>query len=353
MIDKNICIPGNIFVVNNKVSKVNNQYNDYYNQKDSLGLNAYIHMKDGIDYSGYNMIEIPSGTKIEIIKFKNATAFFKIISEPNNIYSAYWSPFKVKVDKIEGQEISEPEVIPTRYKIFYKGKAHKPKYFNDLGKVKASLLITIGYYENQYEMFQKYIDRNPELEDSQIPEWCQSANETFDRDDCKYLEIMSYVNGDNKHPIKFDFDMLKYYDDSMRLINVTAQFGNAAREVFKNVMNTKEYSYMLVYYPYEYRNPNNFDVSYGYKSSNFDFSELKEDQRIKDILKESGIKGTKKSTKFGKTAIAFKTLDDLKQVMLRLEPKEYFILDCDGDQLIEKNTRFIKLIMLQEENFDE
>ncbi len=34
--------------------------------------------------------------------------------------------------------------------------------------------------------------------------------------------------------------------------------------------------------------------------------------------------------------------------MLRLQPKEYFILDCDGDQLEEKNTRFVKLVMLQE-----
>ena len=34
--------------------------------------------------------------------------------------------------------------------------------------------------------------------------------------------------------------------------------------------------------------------------------------------------------------------------MLRLEPKEYYILDCDGEQLVEKNTRFIKLIMLEE-----
>ena len=55
-----------------------------------------------------------------------------------------------------------------------------------------------------------------------------------------------------------------------------------------------------------------------------------------------------KTTKFGKTAIAFKTLDDLKQVMLKLDTKEYFILDCDGDQLVEKNTRFIKLIMIQD-----
>ena len=348
MIDKNICLPGNVFVINNKVSKVN----DSWSTKDTPGLNTYEVSKNGI--SNYNHINIPSGTKIEIIKLKTNAVHFKIVGDDNHYYYySFWAPFKFKVDKIEGQEISEPEVIPTRYKIFYKGKAHKPKYFNDLGKVKASLLITIGYYQNQYQAIQKYIDRNPELQDSQIPEWCESACETFDRDECKDIEIMSYINGDKKNPIKLDFDMMKYYDDSMRLINVTAQFGHAAREVFKNVMDTKEFSYILVYYPNDYRDPNNFEIRYGYKNCTLDFSELKEDQRIKDILKESGVKGTKKNTKFGKTAIAFKTLDSLKQVMLRLEPKEYLILDCDGDQLVEKNTRFVKLIMLQESNNEE
>jgi len=349
MIDKNICIPGNVFVVNSKISKLNNGWDE----KDFIGLKSFVNIKDGKKYYGSKSIEIPSGTKIEILKFKNSVIHFKMISEPDNIYSAYWAGFKVKVDKIEGQEIKEPEIIPTRYKIFYKGKAHKPKYFNDLGKVKASLLITIGYYENQWEMTRKYLERNPELYDVQIPDWCSAAAETFDREDCKYLEIMSYINGDKKNPIKIDFDILKYYDDSMRLINVTAQFGHAAREVFKNVMDTKEYSYMLVYYPNDYRDPNNFETRYDSRRCTLDFSELKEDQRIKDILKNSGVKGTKKSTKFGKTAIAFKTLDELKQVMLRLEPNEYFILDCDGDQLVEKNTRFVKLIMLQEANNEE
>ena len=341
MIDKNICVPGNIFVVNNKVSKLNN-----WNSNDSTGLNAYLTSKNSI-YS-WDTLEIPSGTKIEIIKFKSSVAHFKIIGDTENNYHAYWAGFKVKVDKVEGQEIKEPESIPTQYKIFYKGKAHKPKYFNDIGKVKASLLITFGYYQNQWNIAQKYLDRNPELIDSQIPDWCSSAAETLDRDDCKDLEIMSYINGNKKNPIKLNYDILKYYDDSMRLANVTSQFGHAAREVFKNIMDANEYSYILVYYPNDYRDKNNFETRYGYTYCNLDFSQLKEDQRIKVILKESGVKGTKKTTKFGKTAIAFKTLDDLKQVMLKLDTKEYFILDCDGDQLVEKNTRFIKLIMIQD-----
>jgi len=244
----------------------------------------------------------------------------------------------------EGEIIlPDPNNVSKRFKIFYKGKPYKPKYFSDMGKIKSSLLIAFGYYNNQYEMFQKYLDRNPELQDNEIPEWLAYGND-LKRSDCKDIEIMAFINGSRKDPIKEDFDVTEYYDQSMRLINVTAQFGSAARDLYKKTMETKDYQYMLVYFPDEYRNLTK--NHYGY--NHFDFNSLKESQKIKDIIKASGIKDLKKSTKHGKTAIVVKNLDDLKSIMLRLEPKEYFILDCDGDQLQEKNTRFVKLIMLEE-----
>ena len=335
MIDKSICVPGNIFVVNKKDSVENTSHLEWFIKPHNNGLFAY-----GTKSTAY--FEIPIGSKVEVLQFKNGTVHFKVEGS-NDIHFSYWNGFRVKVDKIEGQEIKEPTTEVKRYKIFKDGKALKPKYFNDLGKVKASLLIAIGYYENQYEMFDKYKDRNPELQGNEIPEWLSGGGD-FKREDCKSIEIMEYT-GKSKTPVKVDFDVTKYYDQSMRLINVTAQFGNAAREMFKKCIETEEYAYMLVYAPDEYRDKTNVD-RWGYNT--FDFSELKESQKIKDVMKASGVKGTKKCTKYGKTAIVFKTLDDLKQVMLRLEPKEYFILDCDGEQLVEKNTRFVKLIMLQE-----
>jgi hypothetical protein len=334
MIDKNICVPGNVFVVNDKVSKENNGWS---NENPNNGLLAYTGRS-------YTKTEIPIGTKIEILSKPTQNVQFKIVGKETK-YWTWWNGFRVKLDKIEGQEIVIPEEKP-RYKIYKDGKAYKPKYFDDLGKVKASLLIAMGYYNNQYEMFEKYKDRNPELQDNEIPEWFAYGND-FKRKDCKSIEIMSFTKG-SKIPVKTDFNVLEYYDQSMKLIDVTAKFGSAARELYKKTMQTGEYSYLLVYSPDEYRDEKNYSTSYGYRYSNFDFSTLKESQRIKDVLKASGVKDTKKCTKFGKTAIVFKNIDDLKQVMLRLEPKEYFILDCDGDQLEEKNTRFVKLVMLQE-----
>lgn len=337
MIEKSICLPGNIFVVNSKDS-IENTDKLKCHKFTNNGLFAYVN-------GGYQSAEIPIGTKIQIIQFNNSEAVFKAEGD-DKIYHSWWSYFRVKVDKIEGQVIVEPTGDVVRYKIYKDGKSHKPKYFNDMGKIKSSLLIAMGYYNNQYEMFEKYKDRNPELQDNQMPEWFSYGND-FKRKDCKSIQIMSFTNK-SKVPVDTGFDVLKYYDQSMRLINVTAQFGSAARELFKKCIETEEFSYMLVYAPDEYRDQKYMNNSYGYSYNTFDFASLKESQKIKDVMKAAGVKGTKKCTKFGKTAIVFKNIDDLKQVMLRLETKEYFILDCDGEQLVEKNTRFVKLIMLQE-----
>lgn len=335
MIEKEKCVPGTKLVVNNKVLKSNNDH--FWGDPHNNGLWA-------IPQENYNRNhEIPIGSVIKVLtQPKGTSADVTFETEDGKKYMSFWSSFKSKVDLVEGVE--QPETPDTsekkRYKIYFNGKPFKTKYFNDLGKVKASLLISFGYYNDQYEMIQKYIDRNPELEDNTVPEY-MSYGKDIDRSDCENVEIMEFT-GKSRTPVKYDFDVTKYYDQSMRLINVTAQFGTAARELYKKTMETGDYNYMLVYIPDEYRDTKNTG-HYAY----FDWNELKESQKIKDVLKAAKVKDTKKCTKYGKTAIVFKTTDDLKQVMLRLEPKEYFILDCDGDQLEEKNTRFVKLMMLQ------
>lgn len=335
MIEKEKCVPGTKLVVNNKVLKSNNDH--FWNDSHNNGLWA-IPQQNRKDSH-----EVPVGTIITVLtQPKGASADVTFKTEDGKTFMSFWSSFRSKVDLVEGVE--QPKTPDTsenkRYKIYFNGKPFKAKYFNDLGKVKASLLVSFGYYNDQYDMIQKYIDRNPELEDNAVPEY-MSYGRDFNRKDCKNVEIMEFT-GKSRTPVKYDFDVTKYYDQSMRLINVTAQFGTAARELYKKTMETGDYNYMLVYIPDEYRDPKNTG-QYVY----FDWNELKESQKIKDVLKAAKVKDTKKCTKYGKTAIVFKNSDDLKQVMLRLEPKEYFILDCDGDQLEEKNTRFVKLMMLQ------
>jgi len=203
MIEKSICLPGNVFVVNNKVSVEND--NRLYEEDKLKSKNGLYSFVAGVNWKFF---EIPVGSKIEIVKMINGEVYFKF---EDVIYTAWWNAFRVKTDKIEGQEIKEHTKEVVRYKIYKDGKPYKPKYFNDLGKIKASLLIAIGYYNNQYEMFEKYKDRNPELQDNQIPEWFSYGND-FKREDCESIEIMSFI-GKSRTPIKTDFNVLEYYDN--------------------------------------------------------------------------------------------------------------------------------------------
>lgn len=322
MIDKKECIKGNTFVVNGKTVK-----RGYFSDNKLCG-----HIR-----GTFKSVLFSDGTIVEITSpVTNGSVSFNVDGKS---YFSWWSETRFKLDYIESNTsnvVDTKEVI--RYKIYYKGKPFKPKYFNDMGKIKSSLLISFGYYENQYQIISKYKERNPEVEG--IDYWYEGRAE-WTRSELKDVKIYKFINKDRKNPIDTEFNVQEYYDQSMKLINITAQFGAAARELYKKTLETKEYSYILVYFSDEYRDENRVKNAW-----NFDWN-LKESQKIKDIIKQSGLKSIKKSSKQGKTAIAFKTLDDLKQIMLRLSPNEYFICDCDGDQLVEKNTRFVKLVMIQ------
>ena len=120
MIEKAICLPGNIFVVNNKVSVENDRYNK--NPNNALLAHSTV---------AYKEIEIPVGTRVEIVTKPGQNVRFKV---GNKTYWTWWNGFRVKVDQIEGQENVIPEET-TRYKIYKGGKPLKPKYFK-LNKIK-------------------------------------------------------------------------------------------------------------------------------------------------------------------------------------------------------------------------
>lgn len=341
MISKEQLVKGNQFVVNEKI--IESQYIWDKIDWDKTGLVCYSTDNDKqkdkyLTPSKHDSI-IPSGTIITIERKNPYSVSFKIEGS-DIIYKGEWSTMRFKLDKIEGVNIIEPDEI-IRYKIFYQGEPLKQKYFNDLGKVKSSLLIEFGYYQNQYEMFQKYKQVNPEIEDNEIPYWFESG-QNIDREDSKNIEIRSFIKGKkDKVGTKVDFDVVKYFDNSMKLIDITAKFGNAAREMYKKALETKEYEYILVYIPDEYRDPKNFNTNH-YYISNFDFSKLKESDRIKTLIKNSKLK-VKKCTKFGKTAILLKNIDELKSFVFKMNNDEYIILDCNGDELQKLNNRYVKL----------
>lgn len=342
MISKEHLIKGNVFIVNDKTIK-SGWYGEEKTTIECCPVKYPKFYKNCIvPFDKYNNNEykskIPVGKKITYINTDGSIYF--TVEDSDMIYEIFdWNLFKYKLD------LTDESIIPEisnelRYKIFYEDKSLKPKYFNDMGKVKSSLLIAFGYYDNQYEMFQKYMETNPELEDNEIPYWFENGN-PIKRKDLDKLEIRSFVKGGkDKVGTKVDFDIINFYDISMKLINITAKFGNAAREMYKKALETKEYEYILVYIPDEYRDPNNLNSKY--YSTNFDFSKLKECERIKTLIKNSKLK-VKKCTKFGKTAILLKNIDELKMFVFKMKNDEYIVLDCNGDELQKLNNRYVKL----------
>ena len=235
-----------------------------------------------------------------------------------------------------GDVLAHPDNI--QYRVFIDGKMFKAKYYDDMGKIKAALLVMFEHYKDSWDLVQKYVERNPELEESYAPEYLEYASSEFKltKEDTKNVQIMVYTN--KKNPTVVDFNVYEYFQEIELLSTVTFQFGSATRELFKNVYKEKLYKYILVYVPDEYRKKN--------RNNYFDYASLKESQRIKDVLKEVGVKDIKKTTKHGKTAIAFKGFDDMGFIISKLNKEEYYILDCEGDELIEQNERFIKLKQL-------
>lgn len=119
----------------------------------------------------------------------------------------------------------------------------------------------------------------------------------------------------------------------MSFVKVTAQFGSAVRTQYKKYKDTNEFTTILCFMHEEYRAPKNNYVYY---------QELKESQIIKDAMKKSSVKGAKKASKNGKTAICFKNESDAMKVIRLLEKDTYFILNMKGEELVEESAKIIK-----------
>jgi ribosomal 30S subunit maturation factor RimM len=72
------------------------------------------------------------------------------------------------------------------------------------------------------------------------------------------------------------------------------------------------------------------------------YYDLTESDTIKNILKKVNIKGIKKCSKVGKTAIAFKNESDAMKLLKHLDEGTYFICDMNGTEIIEQSMHFIK-----------
>lgn len=250
------------------------------------------------------------------------------------LYKEYWTWFKTITHLEDDSDNLGKDKV--EYVLFYDGKKYKPKKYSDIGKIKASLLIEMGYHDIFEQCAKQYLDNCPEHEDIETPYWYQvGANKC--RSDFAKFEIYEWSN--RKLGNKVDFDPVAFYDEQLFYIKISSKFGSAARELFKKLK--PEHKYMFVFMHEDYGTKYIF------------YKDLKESNIIKQVLSDLKIK-TVKSTKMGKTAIALDSPGVINKIVNNL-PKDsrYLILDIEGNELelidndlfvaIERNNRLESL----------
>jgi hypothetical protein len=261
-----------------------------------------------------------SGDVITITKVTSGSVEFN--SGDGTSHSFFWSPFK-SVTKLS--EDGNLGISKVEYVIFHNGKKFKTKKYADLGKIKAALLIMMDYHTIFDNVSQNFLDNCPEHQYLSTPEWLGGGNVLSGRSDFKKVEIFEWAN--RKLGKKVDFDPIAFYDEQMMLIKISSQFGSSARELYKKVKDT--HKYMLVFMHEDYSNQYT------------QFEDLKESDIIKNAMKVGKFKNTSKSTKMGKTAIAFDNATDVIKLTNLLVGSKYFIVDMKGDALVRKDDSLV------------
>jgi hypothetical protein len=280
----------------------------------------------GIALKDFMRLGLKDGDILTINKVSGTVVEFEFNGKQ---YEQWWSLFKVATEvPSDGENLGEDNV---EYVVFYDGEKINKKY-KDMGKVKTSLLNLMNYYSKLETMVQNHLDKVPELQYMQIPEFLGSSK-NLSRKDFEKVEIFTWKN--RKLGEKVDFNTVEFYDEAMLFVKVTAQFGSSTRDIFKETRDT--HNYILTFVHEDYRNTTLKYVDYEY---------LKESDIIKDAVTNTFGKtvrtlGIKKKNKSGKTSLAFKEQSDVIKLMRNLPLGSFFVCNMQGDQLIEQSEALI------------
>jgi hypothetical protein len=280
----------------------------------------------GVALKDFMRLGLKDGDILTINKVSGTVVEFEFNGKQ---YEQWWSLFKVATEvPSDGENLGEDNV---EYVVFYDGEKINKKY-KDMGKVKTSLLNLMNYYSKLETMVQNHLDKVPELQYMQIPEFLGSSK-NLSRKDFEKVEIFTWKN--RKLGEKVDFNTVEFYDEAMLFVKVTAQFGSSTRDIFKETRDT--HNYILTFVHEDYRNTSLPYVDYEY---------LKESDIIKDAVTNTFGKtvrtlGIKKKNKSGKTSLAFKEQLDVIKLMRNLPLGSFFVCNMQGDQLIEQSEALI------------
>jgi hypothetical protein len=299
---KNQIVPGQQVVVSN-LDKVAPRYSD-------------------LEYaqSAFKKIGCQDGDLVTINKLTGGVVNFTF---KNNKCQFYWSWFK-QVTDVFGENLG---LDNTEYVIFLDGKRYKTKKYKDIGKVKAGLLVMMNYHDLFYKESRKHLENCPELEYIETPYWI--SGDTLTKEEFEKVEIYKWANRKLGEKVT-DFNPMDFYNEQMFLIKVSSKFGSVAREVFKKVNDTHQYMFVFMHEDY--------NKKYA------DFESMKESDIIKNVLSTLKLKGSCKSTKSGKTAIAVTSSTDAVRISKLLpEGSKYMILDMKGTEMVRRENELFTM----------
>lgn len=258
---------------------------------------------------------IQSGTYLQVAYLYNV-GYNSFIVHNNSLYQMWnadsdmYAESDFETVKKKSEELLSKQLD---YKFVLKnpnGTMFKDKKYKRQSDTFSALMTESGYYDLFEHLSYKdeYKDKNPELQNSNIPEWLTCGYyKNASPKKVKGVEVHKYF-GAKKPTEKIEvnyYEKIKWHFDN---ILIAMNYGLVTKDIFKKMEDAEDfdYKYILVYSPIEYFN----EIKTTYGGSYFDIEDLKEDVKIKEIFKDSK-KVAIKATKCGKSAIAFKTFEDL------------------------------------------
>lgn len=216
-------------------------------------------------------------------------------------------------------------------------------FYKTFSNIKASLFIKFGFLHFQKQIFFQYEGLNPELKSIHIPSKYLNMTSNLEIKNRK-LNIKNF-NLNTGIWNKIDFDVNDYFRTELQIIEIAAKYGYAVKETFRYLLESSSVKYLLLYIPDDYRNENNYPIVNNKIKCNIKFKNLKESDKIKNIIENIDYK-VKKITRHGKTAIVLNSFDEIKNIISQLNNSEYIALYYNGNTLNELDKRFYKLVTI-------
>lgn len=320
----------------------------YLYAKKQISLQEPVQRPGGrwMDYTIVQLLKIDTYIEISNYRIENDGPFggncikFEIVSNKGETKTIFLYQYDLDkciffetLEEVKAHQEKELAKDKSKYIIKYKGENYKDKKYKRVQDIFCSLMSEFGYYSLFWNSLTKEnIAKNPELRSiNDFPYWCDTSCGQRNLNDLKDFEIHKYF-GAKKPTEKIEYDLYHKISKNFNTLHLALEYGLCVKDLYSKIEsadNSEEFKYILVYTPSDYKD-------------DYKWETMKEDISIKANLK--GIPNTSyiKSTKYGKTAIAFNDMEMLVTFFLKFDEEHrnninMFTLDegkkieCNGD----------------------